>query len=292
MRMFLEFYSDNLKAIQADQERRQGIKLSAKNCKKNLVRRMVYADLLKRFTEMSKQILGSKLVGVYLHGSAAMGCFNRKKSDLDLILIVEGDISDMGKVEFMRHVVNLNEEAPEKGFELSVVRREYCNPFAYPTPYELHFSVGHLKWFLDDPIDYVKKMKGTDKDLAAHFMIIRKYGIVLYGEEIDSVFGTVPEDDYIDSILFDIEGARGEILENPMYFTLNLCRVLAYLREGKVLSKRSGGEWGLDALPNRFHGMIQDALHSYETDLTMAAAPETLSFFANYMIEQIMHYKV
>lgn len=252
---------------------------------------MVYDDLLKRFTEMSKQILGNNLVGVYLHGSAAMGCFNRKKSDLDLILIVEGDIPDMVKMEFMRQVVSLNEEATEKGFELSVVKREYCNPFIYPTPYELHFSVAHLKWFLDDPINYVEKMRGTDKDLAAHFTIIREYGIVLYGEEIDRVFGVVLEDDYIDSILYDIEGACGEILEYPVYFTLNLCRVLAYLREGKVLSKRAGGEWGLSVLPNRFHGTIWDALHSYETDFTMTADIEILPVFADYMIEQIMHYK-
>ena len=32
-----------------------------------------YETLLKRFTEESKHILGENLVGVYLHGSAAMG---------------------------------------------------------------------------------------------------------------------------------------------------------------------------------------------------------------------------
>lgn len=150
-----------------------------------------------------------------------MGCFNRDKSGLDLILIVERDIPEAIKMEFMRHIVRLNEEAPGKGFEMSIVKREYCNPFIYPTPYELHFSVSHLKWFLNDPIDYVKKTRGTDKDLAAHFTIIRQYGIVLYGEKIDRVFGVVPEDVYIDSILYDIEGACGEILDNPVYFTLN-----------------------------------------------------------------------
>lgn len=46
-------------------------------------------------------------------------------------------------------------------------------------------------------------------------------------------------------------------------------------------------KWELDVLPNRFHGMIQDALHSYETDLTMAADSEMLSVFVDYMIEQI-----
>ena len=61
----------------------------------------------------------------------------------------------------MRHVVNLNEEAPEKGFELSIVRREYCNPFAYPTPYELHFSVGHLKWFFGGPFWLCEENEGN-----------------------------------------------------------------------------------------------------------------------------------
>lgn len=45
---------------------------------------MVYEDFLSRFTGMSRDTLGENLIGVYLHGSAAMGCFNPAKSDLDL----------------------------------------------------------------------------------------------------------------------------------------------------------------------------------------------------------------
>ena len=146
---------------------------------------MVYEDLLIRFTEMSRAALGDNLVGVYLHGSAAMGCFNPQKSDLDLILVVEKEIPDAAKLEFMRYVVELNEEAPAKGIELSIVKKVYCDPFVYPTPFELHFSCTHLNWFREKPEDYVEKMKGTDKDLAAHFTIIRKYGIVLYGAIIE-----------------------------------------------------------------------------------------------------------
>ena len=47
---------------------------------------MHYRDLLERFTAMSRRIFGGNLLGVYLHGSLAMGCFNPKKSDLDLLL--------------------------------------------------------------------------------------------------------------------------------------------------------------------------------------------------------------
>ena len=44
--------------------------------------------LLNEFVEKSKEILGDNLVGIYLHGSSVMGCFNPKKSDLDLIIVV------------------------------------------------------------------------------------------------------------------------------------------------------------------------------------------------------------
>ena len=38
--------------------------------------------IINEFIEQSKTILQTNLVGVYLHGSAVMGCFNPLKSDL------------------------------------------------------------------------------------------------------------------------------------------------------------------------------------------------------------------
>lgn len=251
----------------------------------------VCRDLLSRFTEMSRSVLGDRLVGIYLHGSAVMGCFNPQKSDLDLILVVNGAIPNEEKREFMESVIKLNEEAPVKGIELSIVKREFCNPFVYPTPFELHFSVMHIGWFRENPADYIEKMTGTDKDLAAHFTIIRKCGRVLFGEEIQDVFGEIPREDYIDSIWADIEEAREEILENPMYITLNLCRVLACLREALILSKREGGEWGLSKLPSRFHGLIRDALQSYASDEQMVIDSRKAQDFADDMLEQICQFR-
>lgn len=253
---------------------------------------MVYKNLLHRFTEMSKAILKTNLVGIYLHGSAALGCFNPNKSDLDLIVIVKSDISDDAKMEFMNNVVKLNQEAPPKGIELSIVKREYCNPFVYPTPYELHFSNTHLKWFTDNSKDYVEKMNGVDYDLAAHFTIIKKCGIVLYGASIDTVFAEVEKKDYIDSILRDINEAKEDILYNPVYIILNLCRVLAYIREDLVLSKKAGGEWGMKALPQKCWGIIQEALQSYACNNDMTVESDKAVEFAEYMLGEIKKKKI
>lgn len=79
-----------------------------------------FYHLISRFTQMSKEILGENLKGIYLHGSAAMGCFNPKKSDLDLLLVVEHGMSKGEKLRFMEEVVRLNKEAPSKGIEFRI----------------------------------------------------------------------------------------------------------------------------------------------------------------------------
>ena len=50
--------------------------------------------VINSFVEKSKEILQDNLVGVYLHGSAVMGCYNPAKSDIDLIVVVKDSIED------------------------------------------------------------------------------------------------------------------------------------------------------------------------------------------------------
>jgi len=248
----------------------------------------VYIELLQKFVSCSKDIFGHNLTGIYLHGSVVMGCFNPEKSDLDLLVVVKEEIPEDEKCRFMEMVTELNKQAPAKGLELSIVREEVCNPFVYPTPFELHFSVAHLNWYQSNPQDYIEKMKGTDQDLAAHFTIICHRGQVLYGKEISEVFAPVPKEDYLDSIWCDIENSPEEIAENPMYLTLNLCRVLAYKKEGLIVSKQEGGEWGIKNV-NRveFAALIQKALQEYQSNKTMEFEDVVAKEFAEYMLGEI-----
>lgn len=216
-----------------------------------------------QFTQESERILGDNLVGVYLHGSAVMGCFNPDKSDVDLLVVVKEGPTDAVKRAFLDMVVTLNETGPAKGIEMSIVERSVCKPFAYPTPFVLHFSKMHLDWYRNDPEDYIAKMKGTDRDLAAHITVIRARGVCLCGAPIEEVFGKVPAEDYMDSLWYDIADAEDDIAEDTMYLTLNLARVLAFLQDGSVLSKKEGGEWGLKNLPEKYHVLLRDALSEY-----------------------------
>ncbi len=244
-------------------------------------------NFLEIFVERSRTILESNLEGIYLHGSAAMGCFNEKKSDIDLVIVVKNTVPDEVKKQYMDMMVEMNHYAPEKGMELSIVKKDVCNPFVYPTPFELHFSMQHLEWYQTNPTDYISRMNGVDRDLAAHVTVIFHRGKCLYGNRIEAVFEPVATEFYFDSIWNDIKDAKEEILTNPTYIILNLCRVLAYKKDKLVLSKQEGGRWGLANLLSGFHGLLIQALEEYTSDKLFIWDEKTAQEYAVYMLEQI-----
>ena len=65
--------------------------------------------VINEFVKKSQEILEDNLTGIYLHGSAVMGCYNPKKSDLDLIVVVNEPMQDDVKRRFMDMVVEVNE---------------------------------------------------------------------------------------------------------------------------------------------------------------------------------------
>lgn len=142
---------------------------------------MDYKTVLNSIKEAYQNIIKDNLVGIYVHGSIALGCFNWDKSDIDFIVVVKEKLSQDIKLQIMKATSKLNKIAPPKGIEMSIVLQEYCNNLKYPTPFELHFSNIHINWYKNDPGDYCNKMNGTDPDLAAHFVIIKKQELYYVG---------------------------------------------------------------------------------------------------------------
>ena len=196
--------------------------------------------MLSKIAEHYNQILRENLVGIYVHGSIGFGCFSWDRSDIDFIVVVNKPVSQQTKRQLLRVLKKLGEQAPPKGFEMSVVLEKYCKTFVYPTPYELHFNSVHTDEYTRELLSLCNDER-IDEDLAAHFTVIKNVGVVLCGAAIEDVFGDVPGSDYLDSISKDVENAKEHVNEFPVYIILNLCRVCAYINDGLVLSKEQGG---------------------------------------------------
>lgn len=234
-----------------------------------------------------REVLKENLVGVYEHGSLAFGCFRWEVSDVDFLVVVRKPLQQAEKEGLIRILMGKADRAPEKGFEMSVVLAEDVNPFRYPTPFQLHYSEFHREGAVRDLAEYCRRMNGADRDLAAHCTVTRARGRTVLGKEISEVFGEVPWDDYLDSIRYDIGNAEEDILENPVYMTLNLCRVLAAVRDRLVLSKEEGGRWALEEVNQKWHGLISGALGAYGRGGAFAPEAAGLAVFAGDMLTEI-----
>lgn len=146
----------------------------------------------------------------------------------------------------------------------------------------------HRNWRIGKIIED-KSQRGNKfiDNLAAHFTIINHRGKCLYGSSIKDTFADVPVQDYIDSIWNDIVDAEEEITDNPMYLILNLARVLAYLKDGLVLSKKEGGEWALENIPELYYTLLNNALEEYLIGADLSYDMSSAKGYAKYMMEQI-----
>ena len=240
--------------------------------------------------------LKGNLSGIYLHGSLAMGCFNSLKSDIDLFIVVKEKLTAANHSGLARIALALHEESSnDRGIEFSIVLEAYLQPFVYPTPFEFHYSDYHREKYRADENYFCGGFE--DEDLASQIVVAYERGIVLYGKPLKELYEPIDRRYFLASILHDIDGVAEEIRDNPpayltpVYLTLNLCRVLYYLKEGQISSKREGGEWGSDHVPQAFQQLVNQCLSEYNED---GAGGETgrvdrqhFYQFVDYMTEEI-----
>ncbi len=210
-------------------------------------------------------IIPDKLVGIYLHGSLALGCFNPQNSDLDLLVVTRRGLTAAEKRRAI--ALLLQQSRAPHPIEISFLRRNDLRPWRYPTAFDLHYGEDWRDRFTRDLASGAWRRwnargqpRPRDPDLAAHVTVLRARGRVLLGPPIAELFPTVPREHYLTSIRSDLVWARDRLAENPVYAILNACRVYSYVREGRIASKAEGGEWALGRPENELTGSERDAI--------------------------------
>lgn len=242
---------------------------------------------LDKIVALFKEELKENLVGIYLHGSLATGCFNPKKSDIDFFVVIKEKLTTENNKRITKMALSLHDEMPiERGIEFSIILETHLKPFIYPTPVEFHYSDYHQEKYQTDENYLCGGF--VDNDFASQMVVAYDRGIPLYGKPLRDVYEPIDRQFYISSILHDVNDASQDIIDNPMYLTLNLCRVLFFLKEGVISSKKEGGEWGIKKLPHEYHRLVQTCLDEY-TGVANKSEHDNkqLLNYANYMLREI-----
>lgn len=91
---------------------------------------------INTLVERLQLIIGDNFAGIYLHGSLAMGSFNPRHSDIDLLVVTREGMTVETKREIAQFLL-VSSQSPAP-IEISFLVEEQIHPFRHPLPYDLH----------------------------------------------------------------------------------------------------------------------------------------------------------
>ncbi|MFN8465552.1 MAG: DUF4111 domain-containing protein [Caldilineaceae bacterium] len=233
------------------------------------------AEILEQIDDLASflcEIEQNNLIGVYLHGSLAMGCFRLGQSDVDLLILVQEPAPPERVRAWTQQI--LQSSGNPAPLELSVLTRAQYTPWQHPAPFTFHFSEEWrpgLLAALDAKSGCDGQQENTlDPDLAGHFTVTQRRGVCVTGTPIARAIPDIPWPNYLDSILRDFTWACERAQDNPVYLVLNTCRIWAAVVDELVLSKAEGAIWAMPRLPPDIRAIVATAADLYRTGVTSA----------------------
>lgn len=193
---------------------------------------------LRALVGVLERELGDDLVAAYLHGSAVLGGFRLDRSDVDVLVIVEGSLPRARLERLAASVSHRRVPDPACGLELDVVTRGAARRPRHPSPLELNLftSGGRHEVHLGEDV-------GASTDVIMHLAVVSAASITLAGPEPAETVGEVPRSWLAEE--FQHELAWGLANASPAYQSLNAARAWRFAEEGVICSKIDGGEWAL-----------------------------------------------
>ena len=200
-------------------------------------------------------------VGVYVHGSAALGGFG-PASDLDVLVVTDG-----GSNWPALGAQLLAECGGPRTLELSVVAADAARRPSRPWPFFLHVNSEDERVDLDEG-------RG-DPDLICHYAVTRTAGVTVSGPPPESAFGPVSRSQLVDYFREELRWSLTHA--DQRYAVLNACRAMAYADRGVLLSKPAGGQWWLQQFGAE--ALVDQALAAQEEGRDLGpSSPEARSF--------------
>ena len=204
-------------------------------------------DYLSRLTAQLTKVLKYKLVGVYVHGSLALGDFS-PRSDVDVVAVSDLPLTEAEKEEVAARLSRRALVCPARGgLEFHVIRKDTISATSTTPPFELHIATNP-----DKPERVVDgRGHGGDTDLLLHFAMLHARGQAIVGPDSEEIFPLVPRSILLPQLIEELRW--GERHGSPSYQILNACRAWRFVEEGALSSKTEGAKWAFsrvgDAAP-------------------------------------------
>ena len=212
-------------------------------------------------------ILGTGLLGMYLHGSAVLGGL-RPDSDINVLVVSTRRTTADEKRRLIELILAVSgaksSTAPGRPIELDIVVATEIRPWRYPPTFDFHYSELWRERF--EGGDLEPWPSGTNPDLASAITMVLLGDRPLVGPRPKDVFDPVPRADYLNAIVRDTETVDEYLPWDTRNVVLTLPRIWSALATDDVHSKESAASWALERIPEEHRAVLERAVSAYRGD--------------------------
>lgn len=227
---------------------------------------------MRKLSESLQARLPCTIESIYMYGSTALNGYINGSSDIDFLVFVNRPLisSDIQLIMEAHKLVEL--EFPNLDIMGAYIRQEDAGKSSNEIP---PFPKYH-----DRTLDF----NGNGDINPVTWWMLKKYGICIYGQHITFEY-EVSSDELVQyvfgnmdtywvgwierlekqlSLIGELEPTNLEQIKQldfaVEWCTLGMLRQYYSIREYDVISKVAAGEYGLKLLPERWHGLIREAI--------------------------------
>ena len=227
-----------------------------------------FADVnivLHDFLVKIQSILGDQFVGLYLHGSLALGDFDPRTSDIDFIVLAREAIGEnqFEALREMHTIFNQSNSPWSKKIEAAYIPLDALN---HPSPSTtLYPQIEKETELLRSPLEI---------GWAFQRHTLREHGLIASGPAPRSLIDSVDQTEMHRAAAVILRGWEEQSLHDPswiawahqrgsqVFIILTICRIRYSLATGDVASKPEAARWAKATLEPRWIPMIDRALPS------------------------------
>jgi predicted nucleotidyltransferase len=211
------------------------------------------AALLERLADEILRNSNGSLVGLYVYGSLVTGDFDKDRSDIDLLAVVDREQVDGATFARLdRMHARFVEEYPawEDRIEVAYVPAPALRDFRTETSQIAVISPG-------EPFH----LKAAGKDWLLNWYVVREVGMTLYGPPPETQIPDISQAEFVEAVRAQAGAWKEWVYRMRMpgaqsYAVLTLCRALYTHEHGGQVSKKQAAHWAAERLPE-WESLIQ-----------------------------------
>jgi len=217
-------------------------------------------SVLHELLSGARTLLGPRFIGMYLDGSLAIGDFDPGSSDVDFVVVTDGELPPQTFVALrtMHERIAAGASKWAKELEGSYIPQRALRHDRQPGPHP-YIDRGSTLGMVHQESGY----------WVIHRHMLREHGVVLIGPPPRTLIDPVHPAELGEAVRGILREwwmpmlSNGPLLQNGFYrcyAVLTMSRMLYTVRYGTIVSKPVAARWAQEALDARWTPLIRDAL--------------------------------